>query len=42
VENRGIDDYADTTGQVGDLAREVGIRASVGVPISVGGRCGAS
>jgi GAF domain-containing protein len=33
-----IDDYADTTGPVGDIAREVGIRASVGAPISVEGR----
>jgi signal transduction histidine kinase len=33
-----IDDYADTTGPIGDFARGVGIRASVGVPISVAGR----
>jgi GAF domain-containing protein len=33
-----IDDYADTTGPIGDVIREVGIRASVGVPISVDGR----
>jgi signal transduction histidine kinase len=33
-----IDDYADTTGSIGDVARGVGIRASVGVPISVAGR----
>ena len=33
-----IDDYTDTTGPVGDFAREAGIRASVGVPISVAGR----
>jgi signal transduction histidine kinase len=33
-----IDDYTDTTGPIGDVARGVGVRASVGVPISVGGR----
>jgi signal transduction histidine kinase len=33
-----IDGYADTSGAVGDIARAVGIRASVGVPISVAGR----
>jgi GAF domain len=33
-----IDDYADVSGAVGDVAREVGVRASVGVPISVAGR----
>jgi signal transduction histidine kinase len=33
-----IEDYADTSGPVGDVARGVGIRASVGVPISVEGR----
>jgi signal transduction histidine kinase len=33
-----IDDYADASGQVGDIARGAGIRASVGVPISVAGR----
>jgi signal transduction histidine kinase len=33
-----MDDYADTTGPIADVAREVGIRASVGVPISVEGR----
>jgi GAF domain-containing protein len=33
-----IDDYADSTGPVGDYSRDVGIRASVGVPISVEGR----
>ncbi len=32
-----IDDYADTSGPVGDIAREAGVRASVGVPISVAG-----
>src|SRR5207302_1783463 len=30
-----LDDYADTTGPISDVARDVGIRASVGVPISV-------
>jgi signal transduction histidine kinase len=33
-----LDDYADSTGPVGDYSRDVGIRASVGVPISVEGR----
>ena len=33
-----IDGYADTTGQIADVAREVGVRASIGVPISVSGR----
>jgi signal transduction histidine kinase len=33
-----MDDYADSTGPVGDVAREVGIGASVGVPISAAGR----
>jgi GAF domain-containing protein len=32
-----IDNYADATGPLGDLRREVGVRASVGVPISVAG-----
>jgi GAF domain-containing protein len=33
-----IDDYADASGPAADDAREFGVRASVGVPISVGGR----
>jgi signal transduction histidine kinase len=33
-----IDGYADTTGPFADYAREAGVRASVGVPISVAGR----
>jgi signal transduction histidine kinase len=33
-----IDDYADTSGQVGGHSRRAGIRASVGVPITVEGR----
>jgi signal transduction histidine kinase len=33
-----IDDYAATSGPVGEYSRGVGIRASVGVPISVDGR----
>jgi GAF domain-containing protein len=33
-----IDDYSDATGPVGIFAREVGIRASLGAPISVEGR----
>ncbi|MDX6241728.1 MAG: hypothetical protein QOG10_6552 [Kribbellaceae bacterium] len=33
-----IDDYADTSGGAADLAHEVGIRSSVGTPISVAGR----
>jgi signal transduction histidine kinase len=32
-----IDDYTGTTGPIGDFARGAGIRASVGVPISVQG-----
>jgi signal transduction histidine kinase len=33
-----IDDYGGSTGPIGDYSRDVGIRASVGVPISVEGR----
>jgi signal transduction histidine kinase len=33
-----IDNYVDVSGPVGQVAREVGIRAAVGVPISVEGR----
>jgi signal transduction histidine kinase len=33
-----IDGYADTAGPFADYAREAGVRASVGVPISVAGR----
>jgi signal transduction histidine kinase len=33
-----LDRYADTTGPFADFAREAGVQASVGVPISVGGR----
>ncbi len=33
-----IDDYADGSGPATDLARELGVRTSVGVPISVEGR----
>jgi signal transduction histidine kinase len=33
-----IDDYAGASGPAADDAREFGVRASVGVPISVGGR----
>jgi signal transduction histidine kinase len=33
-----IDDYADASGQSADLVREHGMRSTVGVPISVGGR----
>ncbi|MCU1379722.1 MAG: histidine kinase, partial [Acidimicrobiales bacterium] len=33
-----IDDYADASGPVADVARERGIRSSVGAPISVEGR----
>jgi signal transduction histidine kinase len=33
-----IDDYADASGPAADLAREEGLRASVGVPITVQGR----
>ena len=36
-----IDDYADGSGPATDLARELGVRTSVGVPISVEGRLGA-
>jgi len=32
-----IDGYADASGSVGDIAREFGVRSSVGVPISVAG-----
>jgi PAS domain S-box-containing protein len=32
-----IDDYGDATGMIGDVAREIGIRALVGVPVSVAG-----
>jgi signal transduction histidine kinase len=32
-----IDGYADSSGPVGDIAREAGVRASVGVPVSVAG-----
>jgi signal transduction histidine kinase len=33
-----IESYADATGQAAALARELGVRASAGVPISVAGR----
>jgi signal transduction histidine kinase len=33
-----IDNYADTSGPVGDVVRQWGLRSSVGVPISVDGR----
>jgi predicted ATPase/signal transduction histidine kinase len=33
-----IDDYADASGSVADFAREIGLGAGVGVPISVEGR----
>ncbi|WP_445187707.1 GAF domain-containing protein [Pseudonocardia sp. Cha107L01] len=33
-----IDDYADTTGPAGELAREWGLRSGVGAPVSVEGR----
>jgi signal transduction histidine kinase len=33
-----MDDYADGSGANGDKARELGLRASVGVPVSVEGR----
>jgi signal transduction histidine kinase len=33
-----IDGYADASGPVGDIASQVGVRASVGVPIRVQGR----
>jgi signal transduction histidine kinase len=33
-----IDDYAVVSGQLAEAAREFGIRAAVGVPVSVGGR----
>jgi signal transduction histidine kinase len=32
-----IDSYTDTSGAVGDIAREADVRASVGVPVSVAG-----
>jgi GAF domain-containing protein len=32
-----LDNYADATGPLGDFRREVGVRAAVGVPISVAG-----
>ena len=32
-----IDGYADATGAIGDIASEVGVRASVGVPVMVAG-----
>ncbi len=32
-----MDDYADSTGEIGDYSRDLGIRASVGVPVSVEG-----
>jgi len=32
-----IDSYTGTSGAVGDIAREAGVRASVGVPVSVAG-----
>jgi predicted ATPase/signal transduction histidine kinase len=32
-----INSYTDTSGTVGDIAREAGVRASVGVPVSVAG-----
>jgi signal transduction histidine kinase len=32
-----IDSYTDTSGAVGDIAREAGVRAAVGVPVSVAG-----
>ena len=37
-----IDDYADASGPVAEAAREFGLRAAVGVPVSVEGGCGAS
>jgi GAF domain-containing protein len=33
-----VDEWDDATGPVGELARELGIRSAVGVPVSVGGR----
>jgi GAF domain-containing protein len=33
-----IDEWGDVAGPSGDLARELGIRSAVGVPVSVGGR----
>ena len=33
-----MDDYADGTGALGDSARDLGVRASAGVPVSVEGR----
>jgi signal transduction histidine kinase len=33
-----IDDYTNATGPSADIAREIGIRAAVGVPVSVKGR----
>jgi signal transduction histidine kinase len=33
-----IDDYADSSGEVGEQSRGAGVRASVGVPITVEGR----
>jgi signal transduction histidine kinase len=33
-----IDDYADVSGPIADASREWGLRAAVGVPVSVGGR----
>ena len=33
-----LDDYADASGQAADLARKLGVRASIGVPIIVEGR----
>jgi signal transduction histidine kinase len=33
-----VDDYDDASAAAGEIARELGIRASVGVPINVGGR----
>jgi GAF domain-containing protein len=33
-----LDDYADVSGAAAEVAREFGIRAAIGVPISVEGR----
>jgi signal transduction histidine kinase len=33
-----IDGYADATGAIGDIASKAGVRASVGVPVSVAGQ----
>src|ERR1700751_1451757 len=33
-----IDDYTDASGPAAEDAREIGLRAGVGVPVSVGGR----